>query len=160
MRTVLTLAAALLLVPIASAAPTTAPASTVEAQRRTAERVFLEKMGQGKFDISPDIYTPGFRARTPDGDYDIEQDNASGAEWRRAAPDLKVSVVRTVVERDLAAVHWRAAGTNSVAAAGLPGAGKPFAIDGMTFFRFEGGRIAEEWSVMDIARLTKQLGAK
>ena len=159
MRTVLPLATALLLAPIASAQPT-APDTAVEAQRTTAERVFLEKMGQGKFDISPDIYTPGFRARAPDGDYDIEQDNASGAEWRRAAPDLKVSVVRTIVERDLAAVHWRAAGTNSVAAAGLPGAGKPFAIDGMTFFRFEGGRIAEEWSVMDIARLTKQLGAK
>ena len=141
MRTVLPLATALLLAPIASAQPA-APDTAVEAQRTTAERVFLEKMGQGKFDISPDIYTPGFRARTPDGDYDIEQDNASGAEWRRAAPDLKVSVVRTVVERDLAAVHWRAAGTNSVAAAGLPGAGKPFAIDGMTFFRFEGGRIA------------------
>lgn len=159
MRTVLTLAAALLLAPIASAQPAV-PGPSVEAQRTIAERVFLEKMGQGKFDISSDIYTPGFRARTPDGDYDIEQDNASGAEWRRAAPDLKVSVLRTVVERDLAAVHWRAAGTNSVVAAGLPGAGKPFAIDGMTFFRFENGRIAEEWSVMDIARLTKQLGGK
>lgn len=159
MRTVLTLAAALLLAPLAQAQSAPPPAA-VEAQRTIAERVFLEKMGQGKFDISPEIYAPGFRARTPDGDYTIEQDNASGAEWRSASPDLKVSVVRTVVERDFAAVHWRAAGTNSVAAAGLPGAGKAFAIDGMTFFRFEGGRIAEEWSVMDIARLMAQVGAK
>ncbi len=159
MRTVLILAAALLLVPAASAQPAAAN-DAIEAQRATAERVFLEKMGQGKFDISPEVYTPDFRVRAPGGDYTLEMDNASGAEWRRAAPDLKVRVIRTLVEKDFAAVHWHASGTNSVAAAGLPGAGKPFAIDGMTFFRFEGGRIAEEWGVMDIAALMKQLAAK
>jgi hypothetical protein len=137
--------AALALLVAAPAAPDPAASDpAIEAQRATAERVFLEKMGQGKFEISHEIYAPGFRARTPGGDYDIDADNASGAEWRRDAPDLKVVVVRTVVEGDLAAVHWQASGTNSVAAAGLPGAGKPFASDGMTFFRFEGGRIAEE----------------
>jgi len=127
-------------------------------QRRLAERVFIEKMGQGRFDRLDEIYAPGFRAHTPDGDVTLEEDNASGREWRRAIPDLQVAVVRTVAEGDLVAVHWTAAGTNSVAAAGLPGSGKRMSIDGMTVFRFTDGRIAEEWSVIDIARMMQQLG--
>jgi steroid delta-isomerase-like uncharacterized protein len=124
------------------------------------KRVFLEKMGQGRFDRLDEIYGPGFVAHGADRDYTLDEDNASGREWRRAVPDLKVEVVRTVAEGDFVAVHWRASGTNSVAAAGLPGLGGKAAIDGMTFFRFENGRIVEEWSVMDLATMMRQLAPK
>jgi len=30
-------------------------------------------------------------------------------------------------------------------------------MDGMTFFRFKAGRIAEEWSVLDMAALNRQM---
>ena len=142
----------------ASAAHAAAAPSEIEAHRRLAERVFLEKMGQGRFDRVDEIYAPDFRARTPDGDVSLDEDNASGREWRKAIPNLKGSVIRSVVEADLAAVHWRATGTNRVAAAGLPGLGKHIDIEGMTFFRFSGGRIAEEWSVIDVARMLAQVG--
>jgi predicted ester cyclase len=72
-------------------------------------------------------------------------------------PDLKVTVERTVADQDLVAVHWKAVGTNSVAAADLPGKGDRIGIEGMTFFRFSAGRIVEAWSVVDVATLQKQL---
>ena len=75
-----------------------------------------------------------------------------------AAPDMKISVERMAGDADLVAVHWRATGTNSVASAGMPGTGKPFNVEGMTFFRFDQGRIVEEWSVTDWMSLMKQLG--
>jgi predicted ester cyclase len=55
------------------------------------------------------------------------------------------------------AVHWSATGTNSVAAAGMPGEGAAASVQGMTFFRFAAGRIIEEWSLIDMAGLMKQL---
>jgi steroid delta-isomerase-like uncharacterized protein len=130
------------------------------ADQRTAERVFLEKMGQGRFDRLSEIYGAGFVAHGPTADYTLDEDNASGREWRKAIPDLKVTVARSVSRAGMVAVHWRASGSNSVAAAGLPGRGGKIDIDGMTFFRFEAGRIVEEWSVIDLATAMRQLGGR
>lgn len=123
----------------------------------TAKRVLLEKMGAGRFDKLDEIYAEGFVAHGPTRDYTLAEDNESSKEWRKAFPDLAVSVKRTVADRDFVAVHWSAAGTNSVAAAGLPGKGGKANIDGMTFFRFKDGKIVEEWSVIDIASMIRQL---
>jgi steroid delta-isomerase-like uncharacterized protein len=139
--------------------PTPAIAGPTE-NAETGKRVFLEKMGQGRFDRLDEIYGPGFVAHGADREYTLDEDNASGREWRKAVPDLNVEVLRTVAEGDLVAVHWHASGTNSVAAAGLPGLGGKAAMDGMTFFRFENGKIVEEWSVMDLATIMRQLAPK
>ena len=72
-------------------------------------------------------------------------------------PDLKVTVERTVAGKDLVAVHWKAVGTNTVVAGGMPGNGARIGIEGMTFFRFSSGRIVEAWTIVDIATLRKQL---
>ncbi|HEY4369463.1 MAG TPA: ester cyclase [Steroidobacteraceae bacterium] len=128
-----------------------------ESNTHTAKRVFLEKMGQGRFDKLDEIYGAGFVAHGASRDYTLDEDNESGKAWRAAFPDLEVSVDRTVANDDLVALHWKARGTNTVAAAGTPGKGNKAQIEGMTFFRFSKERIVEEWSVIDIATLNKQL---
>jgi steroid delta-isomerase-like uncharacterized protein len=144
-----------LMVAFAAAAAAASPAD-----ERTAARVFIEKMGQGRFDHLDEIYAPGFKAHAPDGStYTLAEDNESGRAWREAIPDLQVRVERMVSAPGMVAVHWHAAGTNTKAAAGLPGAGRRMAIDGMTFFRFVDGRIAEEWGVIDMATMMQQLAA-
>jgi steroid delta-isomerase-like uncharacterized protein len=124
---------------------------------KTATRVFLEKMGEGRFDRLDEIYGPGFVAHGAGRDYTLEQDNESGRQWRAAFPDLKVFVLRTVADDSQVAVHWRATGTNTAAVAGFPGKGARASLEGMTFFRFEKGRIVEEWSLMDMAALMDQM---
>jgi len=124
---------------------------------RTAKRVFLESMAEGHFEGLQRIYAPNFVAHGASADYSLEQDSAATASWRAAMPDLKVTVERTVADRDLVAVHWKVVGTNTVAAGGMPGKGDRVGIEGMTFFRFAGGLIVEEWSVIDVATLRKQL---
>jgi predicted ester cyclase len=42
----------------------------------------------------------------------------------------------------------------------MPGKGARIGIEGMTFFRFSSGRIVEEWTVIDVAELRKQLGER
>ena len=123
----------------------------------TAKRVFLEKMGAGRFDKLDEIYDKGFVAHGALRDYTLDEDNESGKEWRKAFPDLVVTVERAVADANLVAVHWNAKGTNTVAAAGLPGKGGKADLYGMTFFRFKGGKIVEEWSITDIVSLMKQL---
>jgi steroid delta-isomerase-like uncharacterized protein len=132
-------------------------AADPEAHTRTAKRVFLEKMGEGRFDKLDEIYGPGFVAHGGSRDYTLEEDNESGKAWRAAFPDLKVNIERTVAADELVAVHWSASGTNTVAVAGMPGTGKKAAIEGMTFFRFAEGRIVEEWSIIDMAALARQI---
>jgi steroid delta-isomerase-like uncharacterized protein len=137
-----------------------APAAAETANQQKAAHVFLEKMGKGNFSGLDRIYGPGFVVHSGGKQFTLEQDNESGKALRAAAPDTKVTVERMAGEGDLVAVHWRAVGTNTVASAGMPGNGKAFAVEGMTFFRFEKGRIVEEWSITDWLSLMKQLGAK
>lgn len=147
--------ATFLLIVLIGGSPT---AMADEAQNTvTAKRVFLEKMGAGRFDKLDEIYGKGFVAHGSTGDYTLEQDNESGKEWRKACPDLKVLVRQTVAEGDKVAVHWNARCTNTVAAAGLPGKGGKADIDGMTIFRFKDAKIVEEWSLIDIATMQRQL---
>lgn len=124
---------------------------------RTAKRVFLENMAEGRFDRLDEIYGPNFAAHGASRSYTLEQDNAATKSWRAAMPDLKVTVERTVADKDMVAVHWKAVGTNTVVAGDMPGNGARIGIEGMTFFRFSSGRIVEEWSIVDIATLRNQL---
>lgn len=123
----------------------------------TAKRVLLEKMGQGRFEISDEIYDPAFIAHGFGRDYSLAEDNASGQQIRAAFPDLKVSVLRTVEEGDHVAVHWQSEGTNTVKSGPFPGTGRRLVVDGMTFFRFSNGRIAEEWTTYDNLSVMQQL---
>jgi steroid delta-isomerase-like uncharacterized protein len=129
----------------------------IQADKKVAARVFLEKMGKGDFSRVDEIYGPGFTAHSRDKSFSLEEDNASGKAIRSAVPDLSVGIERIIGEADLVAVHWRASGTNSVAAAGLPGSGKHINVQGMTFFRFEKGRIVQEWSITDELGMMRQL---
>ena len=144
-------AAALLVLP---AAVNAGPAEN----KVTASRVILEKMGQGRFDIQPELYGPGFVAHGFGRDYTLAEDEASGRQLRAAFPDLKVSVDRIIAEGDLVSRHWSAVGTNTAKVPGFPGEGKKVAVDGMSFFRFADGKIVEEWSTYDNLTIMKQLG--
>ena len=88
----------------------------------------------------------------------MAEDQASGRALRAAFPDLAVRVDRIIAEGDLVAVHWSSTGTNSVALGMFPGNGRRVTIDGMSFFRFENGRIVEEWSAYDNLTMLQQLG--
>ncbi|UVO55482.1 ester cyclase [Sphingomonas sp. SUN039] len=149
--TILALAALALVHPCPSRAD-------ISADKRTAARVFVEKMGQGDFSRIGDIYGPDFMAHSGGQSYSLDYDNASTKALREAVPDIKVKVENIIGQGNLVAVHWSATGTNTVAAAGLPGLGKVGSVQGMTFFRFAKGKIVEEWSVTDMLMLMRQLG--
>ena len=78
---------------------------------------------------------------------------------REAFPDHDATVLQMVAEGDLVATHKTFTGTHLGPFFGVPPTGKRATIRVMDFVRYEDGRIAEHWNVVDVAGLMAQLGA-
>jgi steroid delta-isomerase-like uncharacterized protein len=93
--------------------------------------------------------------------------DASGAQalkrvWAtllRAYPDLHVAVEDLITEGDKVVCRNVVTGTHQGEYLGLPPTGRPVTYNEIFIFRFEGGRIAETWGVVDLLAQLRQLGA-
>ncbi|HYU45539.1 MAG TPA: ester cyclase [Terriglobales bacterium] len=134
------------------------PASEQERNKGVARSFFEEVLGQGRLDKYGESHAKDFVAHASDHDATLEEDMAAAREERKALPDMGVRVNQMVAERDLVAVYWTSTGTNTQAGMGFPATGKKIKVEGMTLFRFKGGKILEEWSVWDMLSVMRQAG--
>lgn len=76
---------------------------------------------------------------------------------RAAFPDIRFFPAETVAEGDLVAVryHWEA--THNGPFMGLAPTGKKVSVNGMDFYRFKNGKLAEHWDCADMLGLMVQL---
>ena len=137
----------------AGAAADTAPptgalceASSADANKITARRVFLEIFNQGKYDVANEIYAPDFVNHGLTRDANLAEDQAAVHGWRDAAPDLVMTVVNEIAEGDYVTVLWTGTGTNTGSGNGYAASGKRMTMRGITIWRFVDGKIQEEWS--------------
>jgi steroid delta-isomerase-like uncharacterized protein len=77
----------------------------------------------------------------------------------RAYPDLHVTVEDVIVEADKLVCRNVVTGTHQGEYLGLPPTGRTVTYNEIFIFRFEGGRIAETWGVVDLLAQLRQLGA-
>ena len=77
----------------------------------------------------------------------------------RAYPDLHVSVEEVLAEADKLVCRNVVTGTHQGEYLGLAPTGRSVTYDEIFIFRFEGGRIAETWGVVDLLAQLRQLGA-
>jgi steroid delta-isomerase-like uncharacterized protein len=77
----------------------------------------------------------------------------------RAYPDVHVTVEDLVAEGDKVVCRNVVTGTHQGEYLGLPPTGRSVTYDEIFIFRFEGGRIAETWGVVDVLAQLRQLGA-
>jgi steroid delta-isomerase-like uncharacterized protein len=77
----------------------------------------------------------------------------------RAYPDLHVSVEDLIAEADKLVCRNVVTGTHQGEYLGLPPTGRSVTYNEIFIFRFEGGRIAETWGVVDLLAQLRQLGA-
>jgi len=132
--------------------------SEQETNKEVARSFFEEVLGQGRLDKYSESHAKDFVAHGATHDATLAEDLAAAREERQALPDMHVTVNQMVAEKDLVAVYWTAAGTNTQAGMGFPATGKKIKIAGMTFFRFQAGKICEEWSAWDMLSVMKQAG--
>jgi steroid delta-isomerase-like uncharacterized protein len=77
----------------------------------------------------------------------------------RAYPDLHVTVEDVIAEGDKVVCRNVVTGTHQGEYMGLPPTGRSVTYNEIFIFRFEGGRIAETWGVVDVLAQLRQLGA-
>lgn len=75
-----------------------------------------------------------------------------------AFPDLHVDVHQTIRDGSFQASRWTAGGTHRGEMMGVVGTGKSMTITGMSFARFQGDLIVEQWDNTDDLGMMTQLG--
>jgi steroid delta-isomerase-like uncharacterized protein len=76
-----------------------------------------------------------------------------------AFPDLHLEIEQLIAEGDLVAARYLVQGTHRGEFLGIPGTGRPMTIQASESYRLAGGKLAEQWVVMDALGLLQQLGA-
>jgi steroid delta-isomerase-like uncharacterized protein len=139
--------------------PASAQQPAVRDRNKEVARSFFEEvLDQGHLERYAESHSEDFVAHAGDHEATLEEDMAAAREERKALPDMRVTVNQIVAEKDLVAVYWTAAGTNTEAGMGFPATGKKIKVDGMTLFRLKSGKICEEWSVWDMLSVMRQMG--
>jgi steroid delta-isomerase-like uncharacterized protein len=80
------------------------------------------------------------------------------AHTRNAFPDVHFDVRETVAEGERIAIRWVMSGTHLGDLPQLPATGKPFKIEGMTFYYFRGGKICAHRQAFDQLGFLAQIG--
>lgn len=78
----------------------------------------------------------------------------------RAIPDIHYKIESLINDGDVVAVNTTVTGTAQTQFFGLPAGQKTIRVKQMFFFRMEGGKIKEEWEVLDGDLMMKQMGRK
>jgi predicted ester cyclase len=142
-----------------AAASASCSAKTVAQNKINARTVFEEILSKGHIAENEHIYHSKFIAHGPKSDSNRDDDRAATIGWRKMAPDLRMEVLKIVGECEFVVVHWSGSGTNTGEGNGLPATGKSLSnLWGMTIFRFEQGKIREEWTSFDQYAMLEQLG--
>ena len=81
------------------------------------------------------------------------------ADFRRGFPDVISTVEDLIAEGDKVVARWRSRATHRGDYMGIPASGKEVEFTGISFYRIEGGQIAESWSIEDQFGLMRQIGA-
>lgn len=80
-------------------------------------------------------------------------------EWRRALPDLRLSLEDAVGEGAKVAVRWRAEGTHEGPWRGVAATHRRVRFSGHALYEVAGGVVSGHWQVLDRQGLGEQLGA-
>ncbi|MDQ0465144.1 steroid delta-isomerase-like uncharacterized protein [Caulobacter ginsengisoli] len=152
----------LLPIPLAPLSLAVAGAALAEPAQGPGEvlvRRFWDAVNRQAFDEMDALVTPDYRHH-PNGRTLSLADFKEGARWILSnTADYHLDIHDLVESGDRVAVRWTATGRHIGSYFGEPPTGKLVTSFGMHFHRIAGGRIAEDWEVIDFAAFRKQLGA-
>ncbi len=118
----------------------------VERNKEVARRAFAEVLEKGRFEVVDEVYAPEFR----NGTSTLAQDMAALRAWHSVLPpDFTMRPDLVVGEGEYVTVLWTGRATVK---------GRPLEGRGITIWRFENGKIREEWSQFDQERWMRELG--
>ena len=133
-----------------------------EANRTIIYRWFEEVWNQGRLETVDELLAPdgmlygltetGAPAKGP------AEFRPFAERFRGAFPDVRITVLNTAVEGELAALTWEATMTHRGDHLGIPATGRKVAFTGQSMARIVNGKIVEGWNNWDRHALLQQLG--
>jgi steroid delta-isomerase-like uncharacterized protein len=79
--------------------------------------------------------------------------------YRKAFPDLRITIDEQFAEGETVVTRWTAIGTNEGELMGMPATGKQATTAGININRISGGKLVEGWGIFDQLGLLQQIGA-
>jgi steroid delta-isomerase-like uncharacterized protein len=136
---------------------------STEQNKATSRRWYLEIFNEGQLDLADEINTadytnhdlyapPGGFGRGPQATKNVV------TLYRSAFPDVRFTIEDQIAEGDVVVTRWTARGTNTGSLNGMPPTGKKATIGGISFERYENGKLAETQLNFDMMGLLQQLG--
>ena len=123
-------------------------------------REFYTAMDRQDMDAVSEFVTSGYCMRfsgSPGLDWSAAKDMMGM--FFAALPDLKHQILDVFGEGDRVAVRLQVIATHQGELMGIPATGKPVDFESSNVFRFEGGKIEEQWLTADMLTMLKQIGA-
>ena len=130
--------------------------SATEANK-AAVRDCFEQASQGNFDalhaiVSPDYVIHPEEVRGPQGLAEMVQ------VYRDALSGLNVTIEQQFTEGDYVATRTTIRGRHDGDLMGAPATGRDVEFGGLTISRCRDGKIEEEWELVDVTTLLRQVG--
>ena len=134
---------------------------SIDDNKALARRYVDEVLNKQNLDLVDQIYAPNCVVRDPstpdatEGTSGVKQFISS---YLSAFPDNQYAIDEIIGEGDLIAARWSVRGTHKGQLGNIAATGKQMGVTGMSFWRIENGKIAEEWLNWDALGLMQQLG--
>ena len=118
---------------------------STETNKALARRYTLEPWVHGKLETFDELCGLKFVHYSPDGSTrDAKSFKSAVADWRRAMPDLNLTIHEIVAEGDLVIYRWSQTGTHLGELEGIKPTGKKVSSHGITILRFADGKVVED----------------
>jgi predicted ester cyclase len=102
----------------------------------------------GDLDAAEDLFAAG----------QAEAAKQEAAHFRRGFPDVISTIEDLIAEGDKVVARWRSRATHQGNYMGIPPTGNEVEFTGISFYRIEGGKIAQSWNIEDQLGLMRQVG--
>ncbi len=126
-----------------------------------SDRVWDEVWHKGDLARIDDLFAPDFVRHDPGGReiHGPEQNRQFIKGLRAAFPDLQFIVDDQIAEGDKMCVRYHFHGTHMGDFHGIPPTRKQIVYSGILIYRMANGKIAEQWTELDLLSFLRQLGA-
>lgn len=138
---------------------------STEEKKHVVERFFNELWNRRRLEVASEIISQGcithqLRSGSPDTPAARNPEILTShiTEWLRAFPDLQFAIDALAVDGELVFTRATASGTHEGTWLGVASTGRRITIRMAVTFRVVGGKIVEDWVLVDFLGVFQQLG--